>query len=83
MTSTPCTAEVSKTIGKLCVGGDWACAHGDFSALRYVALQLADYSPEPIHCELAALATACGEDPERAATLWDLLKPRLYREARR
>jgi hypothetical protein len=83
MTSTPCTAEVSQTIGKLCVGGDWACAHGDFSGLRHVALQLADYAPEPIHCELAALATACSADPERAASIWDRLKPRLYREARR
>jgi hypothetical protein len=82
MTPTPRTNEVSKTIGKLCVCGDWACAHGDFSGLRHVAQQLADYASEPMHCELAALATACSADPERAAEIWNRLKPRIYREAR-
>ena len=80
MTPIPCTAEVSETIGKLCVGGDWACVHGDFSGLRHVAQQLADFAPEPIHCELAELAAACSTDPDRAAALWDRLKNQLYRE---
>jgi hypothetical protein len=62
------------------VGGDWACAHGDLSGLRYVAQQLADYAAEPVHCELVELATACREDPDRAVALWNRLKPRLYRE---
>lgn len=35
--------ETVHTIGELCVGGDWACAHGDFSALREVTQQLAAY----------------------------------------
>jgi hypothetical protein len=82
MTPTHSTAEVSQTIGKLCVGGDWACAHGDFSGLRQVARELADYAPEPIHCELVELASACAADPDRAAALWQRLKNQLYRERR-
>lgn len=76
------TPEASEEIGKLCVGGDWACANGDFGGLGSVAQQLADYVAEPVHCELAALAAACESDPERAAALWDALKSRLYREVR-
>ena len=81
MTPMSCTPEISETIGKLCVGGDWACAHGDFAGLRHVAQQLADYAPEPIHCELARLAAACISEPRRAAALWDRLKNQLYCEA--
>lgn len=77
-----CTTDLTETIGKLCVGGDWACAHGDFSGLRHVAQQLAAYAPETIQCELAELATACTTDPDRAAALWDRLKNQVYREAR-
>jgi hypothetical protein len=76
------TREASIAIGKLCVGGDWACAHGDLGGLRNVARQLQDYVPEPLHCELEALVAACATDPDRAATLWDALKDRIYREAR-
>ena len=74
------TSDASHAIGKLCVGGDWACANGDLNSLRYVAQQLADYVPEPIHCELAALVTACETDPDRAVALWTSLKNRLYQE---
>lgn len=80
MTATTCTAEVSKTIGKLCVCGDWACAHGDFSGLQQVARALAAYAPEPVHCDLVELAAACNADPDRAAALWERLKNQLYRE---
>ena len=73
--------DASKTIGKLCAGGDWACAHGDYGGLRYVAQQLEVFMPEPIHCELEQLAAACISDPDRAASLWDRLKCRLYRES--
>jgi hypothetical protein len=82
MAPLPCTSEVSQTIGKLCVGGDWACAHGDFAGLRQVARELADHALEPIHCELVELASACNSDPDRAAALWQELKNQLYREAR-
>lgn len=76
------TAEVSHAIGKLCVGGDWACANGDLGGLRYVAQQLADYVPEAIHCELVTLAAACETDPDGAVALWISLKNRLYRDVR-
>jgi hypothetical protein len=83
MTPLPSTTrDASEAIGKLCVGGDWACAHGDFGGLRYIAEQLADFAPEPIHCELAALASACATDPDRASALWDRLKNQLFREER-
>jgi hypothetical protein len=76
------TADTSRAIGKLCVGGDWACANGDLGALRSVAQQLADYVPEPMHCALEALVSACYCDPARAAALWDGLKDQIYREVR-
>jgi hypothetical protein len=81
MTPIAATTEVSDFIGRLCVTGDWACAHGDFSSLRCVAQQLAAYTPEPIHCELAALASACRTEPERATELWDHVRNLVYREA--
>jgi hypothetical protein len=83
MTPRPSTTpEASETIGKLCVGGDWACANGDLGGLRHVAQQLADYVPEPVHCELDTLIVACASDPDRAARLWDAIKNQLYREVR-
>jgi hypothetical protein len=82
MSPTPTTSqEISKAIGRLCFGGDWACAHGDFGGLRTIVRELADYMPEPIHCELAELACACSSDPDRAVELWDRLKTQLYRSA--
>ena len=84
MTPMPTTStETSKTIGMLCVGGDWACAHGDFSGLRDVARQLEAFMPEPLHCWLDELAAACSVDPPRAAALWDRVKSSLYRESAR
>ena len=71
--------ETALAIGELCASGDWACAHGDFSALRDVAHRLAAYESEPLHCDLIALADACTSDPERAGALWDRLKGRLFR----
>ncbi len=69
-------------IGRLCVGGDWACANGDLGGLRWVAQQLASYVPEPLHCELAALSECCASDPDRAVELWNRLKNRVYAETR-
>lgn len=71
--------ETALAIGELCASGDWACAHGDFSALRNVAHRLAAYASEPLHCDLIALADACASDPKRAGALWDRLKSRLFR----
>jgi hypothetical protein len=83
MTPMPTTEKHTiRAIGELCVGGDWACAHGDLGGLRHVAQQLADYVPEPMHCALIELATTCGCDPDRACALWARLKTDLYRSER-
>jgi hypothetical protein len=68
-----------RTTGQLCVGGDWACAHGDFGALRSIAEELATRMPEPTHCRLVGLADTCLADPRRAAELWFELKPLVVR----
>lgn len=73
--------DAAEKIGKLCVGGDWACANGDLEGLRYVAQQLAVYLPEPMHCELVALAEACACDPNHAVELWGGLKIRVQRSS--
>jgi len=63
-----------RTIGKLCVGGDWACANGDLEALGNVAAQLADFAREPLHHELVALSALCRSDPELVSEAWIRLK---------
>jgi hypothetical protein len=73
---------VGHSIGELCVGGDWACAHGDFGALGNIARTLADGVDEPLHCALVALADACVNDPERAATAWWNLKTHIWQSLR-
>lgn len=67
----------ARQLGILRVGGDWACAHGDFAALRDVARQLAVVAREPLHGELEVLVTACLARPQRAAELWRELRDRL------
>lgn len=64
-------------IGVLCIGGDWACAHGDLSGLHDVARQLAAHVGEPLHCEVMALADLCQGDGDRAGALWATLRARL------
>ena len=70
---------IAHDIGELCIGGDWACAHGDVSGLRDIAGQLADYAAEPLHCQLRSLAELCRFDPDRATALWAGLRDRVYR----
>ena len=65
-------------VGHLCVGADWACAHGDLAALRYVAQRLADEASEPLHGELLALADACYADPDHAVEAWTRVKDQLF-----
>lgn len=75
---TPSTeAGIAHEIGTLCVGGDWACAHGDLSALRYVAQCLAVHVQEPLHRELLALAETCSDDPDHAVDRWVRIKDQL------
>lgn len=69
----------ARTIGKLCLGGDWACANGDLAALGDIADRLVTCSPEPLHCELAGLSALCHADPERATAAWVQLKNRVLR----
>jgi hypothetical protein len=66
-------------IGELCLGGDWACAHGDFSALRDIARRLSSVAHEPMHCALIELADTCVADPDRASRLWVELKHTVLR----
>jgi hypothetical protein len=72
----------SNLLGKLCVGGDWACANGDVEALGDVVSRLADLSQGPLHGQLVALAALCRHDPERAPRRWDQLRPRVVAQAR-
>ncbi|MBZ0238440.1 MAG: hypothetical protein K8M05_39370 [Deltaproteobacteria bacterium] len=65
---------IEHSIGELCIGGDWACAHGDLGALRNVARALADRLDEPLHRALVDLADACAHDPDRATSAWWELK---------
>lgn len=64
-------------LGELCVGGDWACSHGDLEALGDVAGRLARYMDEPLRCELITLVEICRCDPDRAVAAWIRLKPQV------
>jgi hypothetical protein len=66
-----------RMIGKLCLGGDWACAHGDLAALSEIARRLVPCSPEPLRGEIAGLCVLCRDDPERATTVWLRLRNRV------
>ena len=72
----PCT----RTIGKLCLGGDWACANGDLEALGDIAVRLVAYTAEPLRSELAALSGLCRSDPDHANVAWAHLKQRVLRD---
>jgi len=78
METTASSCPPAHSIGKLCVGGDWAWAHGDVSALRHIAQQLAVRFGEPTHCDLMNLAELCLHDLDAAGALWAGLKARLY-----
>lgn len=67
----------NRLIGELCIGGDWACAHGDLGALRYVAQCLADHTSGALHRDLIALSDACYDEPDLAAAAWVQLKDRV------
>jgi hypothetical protein len=67
----------TRMIGKLCLGGDWACANGDLGALGDIAERLITCSPETLHCELARLSALCRDDPDHAAAAWVQLKNRV------
>jgi hypothetical protein len=67
----------TRMIGKLCLGGDWACANGDLGALGDIAERLITCSPEVLHRELVGLSDLCRCDPDRASAAWVQLKNRV------
>ena len=66
--------ETAGVLEDLCRRGDWACAAGDLAALADVASELAGAVPEPLHCELVALAEVWRRDPARAVAEWHRLR---------
>jgi hypothetical protein len=61
--------DATHAISALCVGGEWAMAHGDFAGLRDVARRLEPYVPEVLD-ELHELETACRHDIDHAGEIW-------------
>jgi hypothetical protein len=61
-------------IGELCLGGDWARAHGDIEALGFVAKELALRGPAHLRRRLNELAVECLSNPARAAVDWPIVK---------
>jgi len=61
--------ESDLAVGKLCVGGDWACANGDLDSLGHIAGLLAAKDPR-----LVPLAEICRREPERAVAAWNQIK---------
>ena len=57
-------------MSELLVGGDWACADGDFGTIAHNAELLAYCVVEPLRHELLDVARACHEDHEHAAERW-------------
>jgi hypothetical protein len=68
-------------ISALCLGGEWAMAHGDFAGLRDVARRLEQYVPEVLD-ELHELETACQKDIEHASEIWVHVERRITSASR-
>lgn len=73
----------TRTIGQLCIGGDWACSNGDLETLGLVARDLATHMHEPLRSELVALAELCRDDPDHAVSVWMRLEKRALADRRR
>lgn len=71
----------ARMIGRLCLGGDWACANGDLDALGDIAARLARCSPEAMRGELTRLAACCRGELHQATVAWVQLKNRALRSA--
>ena len=67
-------------VGKLCVGGDWACANGDFETLSHIAARLAEHAVDPLHRQLISFVDVCRYDPEHAVATWMQLKELLLHD---
>lgn len=77
--ATTTTPSSPRRIGQLCVGGDWACSHGDLAGLRFVARELANATTEPLHDALLVLADECYADPNHAIRSWVRIRKRMLR----
>jgi hypothetical protein len=71
----------ARMIGRLCSGGDWACANGDLDALGEIADRLVRCSPEATRSDLAGLAAHCRGELHQATLAWVQLKNRALRSA--
>lgn len=69
----------TRLICRLCLGGDWACAHGDLAALADIAARLVTCSPEALRGEIAGLSSLCSGDLSRASAAWLKLRNRVLR----
>ncbi len=67
-------ADRVRTIGALCVAGDWACVHGDLAALAGIAEQLVAHTHERLYADLATFSEACRLDPDHVVAAWYWLK---------
>jgi hypothetical protein len=73
----------TRTVGKLCVGGDWACANGDLGTLGDIASRLVTCVPEPLRCELSNLSEMCRKHPDEATSAWVQIKRRVLQTVTR
>jgi hypothetical protein len=71
----------ARMIGRLCLGGDWACANGDLDALGDIAERLVRCSPEAMRGELTGLSACCRGELHQATVAWVKLKSRVLRSA--
>lgn len=74
-TSSPDTGHA---VGELVLGGDWACAHGDFGTLHFITVKLAQHAKPRLRRRLLDCATACYDNPDRAAAEWATLRTRCF-----
>lgn len=73
--------EAARAIGALCVAGDAACERGSLVELEAIAAMLAEYFGEPLHCELAELASVCRADPAGAMEVWRRMKDHVFQRS--
>jgi hypothetical protein len=73
-------------IKELLVGGDWACAHGNWGTLASIARDLASRLPPLEAAQALAVADCgcccCGRDLDRATAAWARLAAGLRAQAR-
>ena len=76
------TSHIARRVGELCLGGDWACAHGDVESLGFIVEELAGLIAGPGDCALGEVVQQCRHDPEAATARWAEVKDRARRAPR-